>query len=174
MEAVKSGTRIRINSSNRFLGKNSLKIETVPKPTFDSVLDKLVLSQQRPAEPLVGVFAQETLQKVLEDVAHVLGPFDLSFDNHVHQLVEIVGVEGRVTSEHFVKNAPESPEVGVVVIRPVFDQLWTHVQRCAFDGREHHGLCAHGTRETKVAQFDLVVLAEQNILRFHVSMHDAM
>ena len=61
-----------------------------------------------------------------------------------------------------------------MVVRLLLHQLGRHVQRRSFDAREHHGVRGHGSRESKVAELDHAPAADEDVLRFHVAVDDAV
>ena len=61
-----------------------------------------------------------------------------------------------------------------MVVRLLLHQLGRHVQRRSFDAREHHGVGGHGSRESKVAELDHAPAPDEDVLRFHVAVDDAV
>ena len=61
-----------------------------------------------------------------------------------------------------------------VIVRLFLHQLWCHVQRSSFDGGQHHCVAGHGTSKAEIAQLDNSICSNQNILRLHVAMDDAV
>ena len=98
----------------------------------------------------------------------------LTFNNHVHELIQIISEKGRLSGEYLIQNTAQGPQVRIVIVGPVLDKLGTHVQRRALNRSQHHSLDTHGAREPEVTEFDSVVLAQQDILGLHVPVHDPM
>ena len=61
-----------------------------------------------------------------------------------------------------------------MVIWLFLHQLWCHVQRRSLDRSQHHCVTGHGTCKTKVAEFDNPIRSNQDVLRLHVTMNDAI
>lgn len=77
--------------------------------TFNPSGHKRVVQQVRPGQALARVLVEQSLQKVLEDRAHVLGPLDGVFDDHGHQLEDAVGVEWGSPHEQLIQDAAHCP-----------------------------------------------------------------
>lgn len=81
----------------------------------------------------------------LEAGADAGGPAHRVLENEVDQLKDAGRVEGRRAYSQLIQDAAYRPEVCCVVIWSLLHQLWRHIEWCAFDGRQHHGVSAHSS-----------------------------
>ena len=61
-----------------------------------------------------------------------------------------------------------------VVVWLLLHKLWRHVEWRPLDGGHHHGVARHGARKAKVAELDDTPGTNENVLRLHVAVDDAV
>ena len=61
-----------------------------------------------------------------------------------------------------------------MVVGLLLDKLWSHVQGGPLDGCEDHGVAGHGPGKPKVAELDDAIGPDQDVLRLHVPVDDAV
>lgn len=61
-----------------------------------------------------------------------------------------------------------------MVVRLLLHELGRHVQRRALDGREDERVVGHGPGEPEVAELHGAVGADEDVLRLHVAVDDAV
>ena len=133
-----------------------------------------VVQKVGPRQPLARSLVEQTLEEGPELRGHVLRPHDAVADDLLDQRVDGVGVERRLTDEELVEDDAQGPQVDGVVVRLFLDELRRHVQRRSFDAGEHHGVAGHGPGEPKVAELDDASAADEDVLRLHVAVDDAV
>mmetsp|Transcript_23688 Transcript_23688/g.70297 ORF Transcript_23688/g.70297 Transcript_23688/m.70297 type:complete len:271 (-) Transcript_23688:18-830(-) len=133
-----------------------------------------MLKQLRPSEPVGRFLVQQALEEGLELGADIRGELHRVLDDVVDEAVDAIRVERRGADVKLKEDDTEGPEVNRVVVRLLLHQFWCHVERRALDGRENHGVARHGAGKPKVAQLHRAVAANQDVLRLHVSVDDAV
>ena len=73
---------------------------------------------------------------------------------------------------HFVEDAPQSPNVRLVVVWLVLPNLWAQIIRGPNAGFRVILSSLHDPRDSEIAQFHNVSPTEENVLRLDVSMQD--
>lgn len=76
--------------------------------------------------------------------AHGVRPFHWGFHDELQQLEDGISVEWRHPRVELIKDAAKRPEVRIVVIGLLLQQLRGHVQRRSLDGRQHERGLTHG------------------------------
>ena len=79
-----------------------------------------------------------------------------------------------MTNQELVKDYSQGPEVDRQVVRLLHYELRCHVKRRPLDTREDDRVRGHGPREAEVAQLDAAVGANEDVLRLHVAVDDAV
>ena len=74
-----------------------------------SFLNKGVLKELRPGEPLAGRLVKETLEEGLELWGHVIGEFDRILNNQMNKRIYAVCVEGRGSNEELINDDSKRP-----------------------------------------------------------------
>ena len=72
-------------------------------------LNKGVLKELRPGEPLAGRLVEETLEEGLELWGHVIGEFDRILNNQMNKRIYAVCVEGRGSNEELINDDSKRP-----------------------------------------------------------------
>ena len=90
------------------------------------------------------------------------------------QGVDTICVEGRRPHEQLVDDDSQGPEVDSVVVRQLLHQLRRHVERRTLDRGQHDRIGRHRPREAEIAELHDSIGGYQYVLRFHVSVDDAM
>jgi hypothetical protein len=89
------------------------------------------------------------------------------------ELIKIVlpSKEG-LTVYHLRHDATDGPDIdGCVVVLFANEELWSSVPSGCYVVR--HFACGwHDASETQIADFDLIMLTDEKILRFNISMND--
>jgi hypothetical protein len=75
-------------------------------------------------------------------------------------------------SAQFIKTTAQRPNIRLIIVRFLRTQLWREVIRRTHNGICHNiGLIEHFC-DTKIADFYLVVLAEEHVDCFYVAVQD--
>ena len=72
--------------------------------------------------------------------------------HHLYELYDGVGGEGGLAVEQLVQDAAQGPQVGLVVVGPLVNQLGRHVQRGPLDALQHVAVNGHLLREAEVTE----------------------
>ena len=139
-----------------------------------SLLDKRMLKQLRPWEALTWGFIKESLKERFELWGHILWEFNWVLDNKVYQCVYGVGVKGRGAHEKFIYDDTQRPKIHRVIVRELLHKLGCHVKGRTLDWGQHNSVSGHGTGKPKVTKLYNAVSRNQDILRLHISVNDAV
>ena len=102
--------------------------------------------------------------------------FDLAFYDLFSQSQVVFGCKGRQQADQLVDDTAQTPYVRLLIVLLLVHLLRTHVVRRSNIGLSHQAfvvvlsVCLYYSRETKVAQFDVVVGVKEDVARFEVSM----
>ena len=110
---------------------------------------------------------------VLDLVLGAVGENNLSIlDLHLQHV--LVFVEERSdTNEHLVHEHADGPPVDRKVVTRLLENLGGHVLRRASNGTRQLSLL-QALSQSKVNQLDVAILIEQDVLKLHVSVSDAL
>lgn len=90
-------------------------------------------------------------------------------DRHNETDNGITIMPGHFTRPYFQQNQPDTPNVAGSPIGPGSESFWAHESRGADDGRLQR-LVSLERRNSKIAQFDRSIRAEQDVTRLDISM----
>ena len=84
--------------------------------------------------PCIGFLCQHLLHQ-LNQILAVMGwdGRDFPLDDFIHESIDVSGRKGMFQGGYFMHTTPQSPDVGLVVIRLVCKKLRAHVVRCTND-----------------------------------------
>ena len=133
-----------------------------------------VLEEVWPGETLAWGFVEQTLEEGLELGTHVVWELDGVFDDEVNQRVDRIRVKWRCSNKEFINDDSKGPQVYSVVVWQLLNQFWCHVQGRSLNRGQHDRIGTHGAGEAKIAKLDDTVGRYQNVLRFHVTVNDAV
>jgi len=89
-----------------------------------------------------------------------------------HEGNDVVGIERRLATKELIQDNTQRPEINSVIVRLFLHEFWRHVQRGALDRCQRQRLLGERAREAEVAQLELAVRSNENILWFHVAVDD--
>ena len=85
-----------------------------------------------------------------------------------------VRVEWRCAHKQLVDDDTKRPQIDCMIVWEFLNQFRSHIQRSSLNGSKNDSVCRHRTSETEITKFDDAVCRNQNVLRFHISVDDAM
>lgn len=133
-----------------------------------------VLQQVGPGETLPGVLPEQALQERSKVGRNVGGVLDGILHDVIDEGVDRVGVERGLPDQELVQDDAQGPEVHRQVVRLLLHELGCHVQGRSLDAGQDDRVGGHRPREAEVAELDPAVGADQNVLRLHVAVNDAV
>lgn len=80
--------------------------------------------------------------------------------------------EGRVQVSHLVDDAPKGPNIALFIILTFVYLLRAHIERSAYVGLGIYRLVTYGFSKTKVPELGVLLVVQENIGRFQISVQD--
>jgi hypothetical protein len=133
---------------------------------------RLDLSHSIVSEPFLGVFMQELFQQVLDQRGQLelavkyLGEVRGFADDGFEELHSVLVFEGRVTSEHFMNKAAETPPINISAVSDFFYDLRRKVFRSATKRHCNRVLRVEYFGKSEVSKLKVSILINDNILGF--------
>lgn len=124
-------------------------------------------------QPVVGVRFHDPAQHVLAVGREVTRHLELATQDFLVELARVLVLKGEKASEHREEDDAAGPDVDLRAEVPLtFNHFGRRVARTAARCLELHALFVR-VGETEVDQLQVLLVVEQQILRFQVAMHDA-
>mmetsp|Transcript_33795 Transcript_33795/g.84808 ORF Transcript_33795/g.84808 Transcript_33795/m.84808 type:complete len:301 (+) Transcript_33795:122-1024(+) len=128
-------------------------------------------------ETLRGIEHEQPLDKVLGAATHLIPLFGghavVGCHDHLEELADVIAGEGRIAREQNVGDHTHRPHVHRLAIWFFLQDLGSHIAGRSAGGLQlHHIVKDLGQTEIGQLQVQLVLLFEEDVLRFDVTVHD--
>jgi hypothetical protein len=136
---------------------------------------RLYLSHSLVSQSFLGVFMHELFQQVLDQRgklelnARYLGEVRRFADDGFEELHSVLVFEGRMTSEHFMNEAAETPPINISAVSDFFDDLRRKVFRSATKRHCNRFLGVEYFGKSEVSKLKVSILINDNILWFEAA-----
>lgn len=137
-------------------------------------LNELVVQQVRPSKPVTGHLIKQSLEEAFKLGTHIFRILDWVLDNQLNERVDLVCVKRRLPYKELVQDHPQRPQVNSVVVGLLLYQFRGHIERGPFNRMQDLRVGGHCPRKAEVAELDHTICREEDILRFHVPVNNAV
>ena len=135
------------------------------------ILDQLILQNLIDTRPLSLIQLEYFQSQVLNQRMDVVVEVNLAVVDFLNHIVHVLSAEGGLVMKQLVQKDAERPYVGFLGLRLAKQDLRRHVLVGSAKGLAHFIRIVHGA-PPEVAELDVEVFVQEDVLRFQVAMHD--